>query len=300
LYRETILLVGDNPFQGVSHLSQSRARQRGENVTDPAFGAELVGLSLENGADGFMFSISETTLSILRMMTGTGKNLKLYAIAPAASDYVRLASRLGTPGLVTHTIKQILVSRNIKAIASGLKGVIKQDPVSLMKAYLFYEIFRIKSAIKSEADLSCFLLHEIVTDMALALNLSWMFRSFIDFMDKLEVKPGFETRNFPYLVERFTEWGIDLGRITLVTSFNKAGFQMVPSKTECERTLMNIPKTEVVAMSVLAGGYLKLPEAIDYINGLPGLDGIVVGVSSEKHARDFKAIKEALTGKVWV
>jgi hypothetical protein len=297
VYREKILLVGDNPFQGVSHLSQNRARERGTDVTEPAFSAELVKLSLKNGADGFMFSVSEATLSILRIMPRTDKNLKLYAIVPAASDYVRLASQLGTPGLVAHTIKQIIVSRNFKAIFSGVKGVIKQDPVSLMKAYLFYEISRIKSAITSEADLSCFLLHEIVTDMALALNLNWMFRSYIDFMLRLKIKPGFETRNFPYLVERFTEWGIDLDRITLVTSFNKAGFQMVPSKTECERTLMNIPKTEVVAMSVLAGGYLKLPEAIDYVNGLSRLDGIVVGVSKEKHARDFKAIREALVGK---
>lgn len=297
MYREKILLVGDNPFQGVSHLSQDRTRQRGEKVTDPRYGAELVRLSLENGADGFMFSVSETTLSILKMVPRTGKNPKLYAIAPAASDYVRLASRLGTPGLAAHTARQILVSRNSRAITSGLKGITRQDPVSLMKAYLFYEIYRIKSAITPEAHLSCFLLHEIVTDMALALNLSWLFRSYIDFMFRLKIKPGLETRNLPYLVDRFMKWGIDLDKIALVAPFNTIGFQMSPSKTDCERTLMNIPQTEVVAMSVLAGGYLKLPEAIDYINGLSQLKGIVVGVSREKHAHDFRMLKEALAGK---
>ena len=297
MYRKKILLVGDNPFQGVSHLSQNRARERGEKVADPKYGAELVRLSLENGADGFMFSISETTLSILRMLSKTGKTPKLYAIAPAASDYVRLASRLGTPGMAVYLAKQILVSRNTKAITSGLKGIIRQNPVSLMKAYLFYEIYRIKSATASAANPYCFMLHEIVTDMALALNLSWVFRSYIDFMVGLKIKPGFETRNFPYLIDKCMKWGIDLDKITLVAPFNKVGFQMSPSKIDCERALINIPETEVVAMSVLASGYLKLPEAIDYINALPQLKGIVVGVSKEKHAHDFRTLKEALTVK---
>jgi uncharacterized protein (DUF486 family) len=297
MHREKVLLVGDNPFQGVSHLSQGRARERGKEVRDPKYGAELVRLSLENGANGFMFSISETTLSILRILSKNGKTPKLYAIAPAASDYVRLASQLGTPGLAVYVAKQILISRNPKAIAHGLKGIIRRDPVSLMKAYLLYEIYRIKSATTLTANPHCFMLHEIVTDMALALDLSWLFRSYIDFMFGLKIKPGFETRNFPYLIDKFMKWGIDLDKITLVAPFNKVGFQMSPSKTDCERALMSIPETEVVAMSVLASGYLRLPEAIDYINSMPQLKGIVVGVSNEKHAYDFETLKEALAAK---
>jgi uncharacterized protein (DUF486 family) len=297
MYGEKILLVGDNPFQGVSHLSQGRARERGEEVTAPKYGAELVRLSLENGANGFMFSINETTLSILRMLSKNGKTPKLYAIAPAAADYVRLASQLGTPGLAAYLAKQILISRNPKAITSGLQGVIRRDPVSSMKAYLFYEIYRIKSATTLAANPHCFMLHEIVTDMALALNLSWLFRSYIDFMLGLKIKPGFETRNFPYLIDKFVKWGIDLDKITLVAPFNKIGFQMSPSKIDCERALMSIPETEVVAMSILASGYLKLSEAIDYINSMPQLKGIVVGVSKGKHAYDFRTLKEALAAK---
>lgn len=292
--KEKILLVGDNPFQGVSHLSQERARERGKKVADPSYGAGLVKLSLENGADGFMFSVSQTTLSILKTLRKAGRTPKLYAIVPAASDYVRLASRSGTPGMAANLGKQILVSGNPEAIASGLKGVIRQNPVSLMKAYLFYEISRIKSATTPAANLYCLMLHEIVTDMALALGLSWLFRSYIDFMFALKIRPGFETRNFPYLVQKFMNWGIDWSRITLVAPFNKVGFQMSPSKIDCERALMNIPGTEVLAMSVLAGGYLSLTEAVDYIHNMPRLKGVVVGVSRENHAYDLRILKEAL------
>jgi hypothetical protein len=72
---------------------------------------------------------------------------------------------------------------------------------------------------------------------------------------------------------------------------------MSPSREECEKALLNVPDTEVIAMSVLASGYINLPEAIDYINGIPQLKGIVVGVSREQHARDFKTFKKALENK---
>ena len=297
MYSEKIILVGDNPFQGVSHLSQGRARERGGEVTDPKYGAELVRLSLENGANGCMFSVSETTLSILKILSENGTPPRLYAIAPAASDFVRLASQLGTPGLAAYLAKEIILSGNPKAIASGFKGVIRQDPVSLMKAYLFYEIHRIKLATAQSAKPYCFMLHEIVTDMALALDFRWLFRSYIDFLFGLKIKPGFETRNFPYLIDKFVKWGLDLDKITLVAPFNKVGFQMNPSKIDCERALRSIPETEVLAMSVLASGYISLPEAIDYVNSMPQLKGVVVGVSKKNHACDFRVFREALSGK---
>ncbi|MEM3090898.1 MAG: hypothetical protein QXW17_03965, partial [Candidatus Bathyarchaeia archaeon] len=62
--RERVLLVGDNPFHGISHLSQERSRVRGDTPTNPEYAARLIGLSVKNGADGFMFSVNEKTLSI--------------------------------------------------------------------------------------------------------------------------------------------------------------------------------------------------------------------------------------------
>lgn len=64
---ERILLVGDNPFHGISHLSQERAIARGKDLSNPQYAAGLVRTALDNGADGFMFSVSDTTLSILKL-----------------------------------------------------------------------------------------------------------------------------------------------------------------------------------------------------------------------------------------
>jgi len=292
--RRRILLVGDNPFQGISHLSQERARLRGNAINQIEYAAKLVMTSVDNGADGFMFSVSDKTLSIIKRLREKGliERLRLYALVPYAYEYVRLAAQLGgIPRLAKKLAKQIIFSGNVRAIETGFKGVIRTDPIALVKAYLFYEISRIKSSAGEKANLECMLLHEIITDMALALNLDWLFKSYEDLMLELGIKPGFETRNFAYLVNKLREWGIDFGEIIIATPFNKLGFQMNPSRTECEEALASLPEPNVIAMSILGAGYLKLPEAIDYIWSLSKLKGVVVGVSKEQHAREtFKLL----------
>lgn len=296
--REMALLVGDNPFHGISHLSQDRARFRGDAPTYPEYAANLVMISLENGANGFMFSVSETTLSILREIHEKGEigHLSLYAIVPYAYEYVRLATQIGgISGLAKKFAKEIAVSGNLRAVAMGLKGVIRADPTSLMKTYLTYEISRIKSSTGKEANLQSVLLHQVVTDLALALSLDWLFKSYVDFMLRLGVTPGFNTGNFAYLVNKFREWDIDLCKITIAAQFNKVGFQVNPSRRECEKVLKSVPEHTVIAINILAAGYLSPSEAIDYVATLPNIKGVAVGVSKEKHAREtFRLLKEKL------
>lgn len=299
--KRPVLLVGDNPFHGISHISQERSRLRGSAITQDEYDANLIMTSINYGAEGFMFSVSEKTLSILRIIRERKEigRLKLYALVPYAYEYVRLATQVGgIPGLGKKLVREIVVSGNLRAIAAGLKGITTMDPASLMKAYLTHEISRIKSSAGKQANLRSVLLHEIITDMGLALKLDWLFKSYVDLMLELGIKPGFETRNFAYLVNEFKEWNIDFTEITIATPFNKIGFQMNPSRIECERALAEVPESHVIAMSVLAAGYLKLQEATKYIRTLPNLKGVVVGVSKEHQAKEtFSLLKNELSQK---
>lgn len=294
------LLVGDNPFHGISHLSQERSRVRGETTAKHA--AELIRTSVENGADGFMFSVSETTLSTIRILREMGEidKIELHALVPYAYEYVRLATQLGgLSGLARKFAKEVLMSMNPGAIGMGFKGIVQMNPIELMKAYVVYEIGRLKSAAGKHAKLETVFLHEVITDMAIALDLDWIIKAYVGFLWKLHVRPGFETRNFARLVSKFTEWRIEMNHIMIATPFNKLGFQMNPSKTECDEALAGLREPNVIAMSVLAAGYLKPSEAIDYVLNLPNIKGIVVGVSKASHAREtFRFLKERTLEKV--
>ena len=292
------LLVGDNPFHGISHLSQERGRTRGNSLTDPERAANLVKIAIKNGANGFMFSVSETTLSILKAIREREEHetLGLYAIVPYAYEYVRLANQIGgIPGLARKLAKEIALSGNLRAFASGLEATIRADPITLLQTYLTYEISRIRSSIDRRVNLASVLLHQALTDMALALELPGLFESYIDFMLKLGIRPGFNTGNFAYLVNKFKEWNVDLRKTVIAAPFNKVGFQMCPSRRECEKALADVPEPIVIAISILAAGYLSPSEAIEYLASLPKIKGVAVGVSKEKHAREtFRLLKEKL------
>ena len=279
------LLVGDNPFHGVSHFSQERARRRDSRIQDPDWASGIVRASFDNGADGFMFSVSETTLGILRRLPRNAER-KYYAIVPAAGDYVRLSSKTGTTGLLKHVAEQALRSGNIPAILYGVKGVVQRDLSSLFKAYLAYEISRVKSSLRNGEKPYTLMLHELVTEMAVGLDMEWLIRSHIEYLSKIGIKPGFETRNFVSLVNRLKELHVDLGDLAIATPFNRLGFQMNPERAACENALRTIPEAEVIAMSVLASGRLNISEANGYLNTLPELKGAVIGVSRKEQAQE--------------
>jgi hypothetical protein len=293
-----LLIVGDNPFQGISHLSQERARTRGDvDFSSAVHATDIILASLKNGANGFSFSVSERTLSILRVLRERKSiaQISLYAMVPYAFEYVRIATQTGTPGLVKRFAKQVALSGDIRAIMEGFWSIMRLNPEGFMNTYLAYELSRIKSAGGKRAKLVSVLLNEVIGDMVLALDLDWLFKSFINYFSSRGITPGFNTRNFQYFVRKFSEWGIDLDKTLIVTPFNKVGFQMNPSKEECEETLQNLSNPNVLAISVLAAGYYKPSMVVDYLAGLNNLKGIIVGVSNNKQATEtFKLFRESL------
>ena len=95
-----IILVGDNPFHGVSHLSLERAIERQDVTDNVAYATDVVTSALDNGADGFFFSVDDTTLAMLKRLHVQGMTPDLYAIVPYSYQYVRGAIRMGgIPGL---------------------------------------------------------------------------------------------------------------------------------------------------------------------------------------------------------
>ena len=295
---EQLLLVGDNPFLNISHLSQSKARGRVDDPGDPVFAAHLLRLALENGANGFTFSMCDSNLAILDNLDldGLDKRLGLYPILPYAFEYVQKATqRGGFAGLIKKLGWDMIKSGNAQSLVFGVLTTITANPESLMKAYLGYEISRLTSHISKTMRLDSVLLHQVVTDLALALDLDWLFKTYVAFFSHKKITPGFNTGNFPYLVRKFNDWNIDLNKVIIAAPFNQVGFQMTPSKEECEKALTLLPNPSVIAISILAAGYLQPTEASEYISCLPNIRGIAIGISKEKHAREtFAFFKKTL------
>jgi len=293
-----LLLVGDNPFHGISHLSQERARERAGNTDSAADKADIVSAAINSGADGFMFSVSDVTLSILKNLRERGEidQVALYGIVPYAFEYVRIATQTGTPALAKKIAKEMILSGDVRAVLGSLPAVLQMSPERLVKLYLAYEISRIKSSAGGKTKISSLMLHEVVTDMGLALNFDWLFKSYVSYLSNKKITPGFNTRNFPFLVRKLKDWDIDVDETIIATQFNKAGFQMNPSREEYEKTLASLSRPIVMAISVLAAGYYKPPEAAEYLAGQENLKGAVAGVSTLKQAHETFSLLKGVLG----
>ncbi len=294
---DRLLLIGDNPFHGVSHLSQARARARQAGITTAGCAAGVVAAAVESGANGFLFSVNETTLAILHILRGTPQlPARLYAIVPYSYAFVRSAIALGgIAGLARKVGREIVGARNWRALLDVAGGMVTGNPQGFLRAYVTYEINRLREAVGTRTSVAAVLLHEVVTDMALALNMDWLFRTFVRSISATGVAPGFDTRNLCALVQRLRTWGIEMDGLVFAAPFNTAGFQMSPSREACEQALVDLRGATLIAFSVLAAGYVSLSDAAAYVVGTPRLDGVAIGVSSAEQARTtFALFRDAL------
>ena len=283
------LLVGDNSFIGVSHLSQDRARERAEKLKVASI-VKIIETAVDAGASGYTFSTHPINLQILAELKSSDKlknELELDPVLPYAQSYVRLANEKGMRGLVDETLNKLSVLDRAKTVIETGFSAMRLDPIGLMKSYLDLELKSYLNVKPENSNIRTVLLHEVVTDLCLGLRNVGMFEAFAKHVrEKYHASPGFVTYNLVRFVEVFREAGLPLQGITIMTPFNSIGFQMSQTRQSCEDCLSTLNEGDVIAMSVLAGGYSKLDEAVSYISGLPKLSGVAVGVSSEEHARD--------------
>lgn len=279
------LLIGDNPFNLVDHLSQERARSRAPLSSRDI--ARIIRCALENGASGFTFSSTKRVRDALSEMQNDGKcpDFGLYPIFPDANELARMTSEGGLGRVATELLAGYSIIRKAGSAVGAGAAFLRADPEKLLKAYLSAELASLRRVAPTGARPKAVFLHEILTELIISFGLDELFRSYTNFVrGEYNVLPGVVTRNFPSFVE-FTNKGA-FGELAVLTPFNKMGFQMNPSREECESALGKADGLNVIAMSIFSGGYLTLAEATSYIKSLEKSFSCVVGVSSASHARE--------------
>ncbi len=284
------IILGHNQFMGVNHLSQEAARDKAVYLNGLHSSIEMVRFSADSGVKALMVSSHPTMKEILEHMRGDGlSDLNLYPIIPSAQEYVRQFSEKGALGLLNEMLAPAGMFAKSKILMKGGLGVLKKDTFDLLGTLIDIEMLPFKGF-----PIKAVFLHNVLTDLALGLGNREIFEFWVEYIRKnYNAVPAFATMNYARLAKNLDEWGIH--DTVVMASFNKVGFQMNPSKEECERCLKEcgIP---VLAMSTLASGALKPKEAYEYLFSLPNVDSVVVGTSTKEHAEEtFRIIDEHQT-----
>ncbi len=288
------IILGHNQFLGVSHLSQEVGREREGFFGDLGAVTEVVRFSAEKGVRGLMVSSHPRMRAILNHLSAQGLNdLTLYPIIPSAQEYIRRLGEKGALGLLNEMLAPAGVLMKSRILLKGGLGMLKRDTFDLLGTLVDMELLPFKGF-----PVKVIFLHNILTDLALGLGNREIFEFWVKYIrEKHHAVPGLATMNFARLVRSLDQWGIE--DVVIMASFNKVGFQMNPSREECERCLAQYDVT-LLAMSTLASGYLKPKEAYEYLFSLPKVRSVVVGASTKEHADEtFRLVREQLARRAW-
>ncbi|MFO8009301.1 MAG: hypothetical protein R6U89_00660 [Dehalococcoidia bacterium] len=286
------IVLGHNQFIGVSHLSQEAARSRADRFSNLEAITDIVRFSSEKGVKALMVSSHPKMTEVLKYMRERGlTDLTLYPIIPSAQEYVRRFSEKGAVGLLNEVLAPAGVFTKSRILFKGGMGVLRKDTFDLLGTLIDIEMLPFKNY-----PVKAVFLHNVLTDLALGLGNRQIFEFFTDYIRKhYHTTPAFATANFSRLVNTLHGWGID--DVVVMAAFNKIGFQMNPSREECERTLKE-RDTTVLAMSTLASGHLKPGEAYEYLFSLPKMRSVVVGASTKEHIEEtYDIINDCLMRK---
>ena len=259
------LLLGDNPFIGVSHLAQEKAR---DQIRDASLEnkVRVFEAAVSGGATGFTFSTDKSNLELLTYLSTHRKDLlnavNYYILTPYAQSYVRKANIGGTPLLLRSTLDSIL--RNPLALWDTLIGIASKRMESSIGFLIKTELIPYLDVLPNERVKAVFL-HEIVTDTIMAFGLMDLLRSLEDYVkQKIGLSFGLHTKNFGYLqttwpsAHNFSEY--------IMTAINPFGYMMAPDKETVEEAVVDLgKKTKIIAINVLASGAANLDEAVSYL-----------------------------------
>jgi len=257
------LLLGDNPFLGISHLTQEKARDEAREATLQNK-AKVFEAAVEGGASGFTFTTCESNLELLTYLSSRNTDLlsrmNYYILVPYAQSYVRRSNIGGTPGLLSSTLKDVIGRRPLGL----LEALMSLKPERFAGLFIETELAPYLKVLPKDR-VKAVLLHEVLTELAIAFNLIDLLRFLDSYVEeRVGVSFGLETRNFGHLHRFLSESGYCPRH--LMTPINSVGYQMAPNKEAVEEAVEDLgEKTRIIAVNVLASGTLDLDEAIDYI-----------------------------------
>lgn len=279
------IILGHNSFYGINHLDSEIGKKKLINQFDSDKKIiDLLKFANENNLKNLMISTVEESQSLIEKINKDPElknDLNFFVLLPYINKYVRKTNELGIMG----TLKEIILNQNIKKNLSVGLDFINFVSTSDYKAIVSNLIdFELRHFMKN--NIKCVILHDSLTDILVALNRLDIIEYYNEYIKKkFGCLVGFATKNLLHF-NKLTE-NAKLDDIYILTHVNKIGFEMNPSQKIIEETIANT-KHKIICMSVLASGYLKMEEGIDYIKNLDNKNlSTVIGCSSSKHISEY-------------
>lgn len=281
------VILGDNQFFAVNHLSDERSRQQAIRFKEDQAIIDVLDTAIDCGVNTFMCTTYDRIGNIcehIRKNPERYASFKIHPCMPYAHKYANAVTELGIMGTLKAYIPGNIFSVATKA---GIAYVRKDFP-TLMELLVDAEM-KMFHDIKTPV----IFLQNVVTDLLIGLGMRELLVHFAEYVrEKYKAEPGFITMNLPQMVDLCEEEGIK--NPVICASFNKIGFRMSQSVEAYERYLNSDKEFRPIAMQCLAAGALKPQEALEYVCQFKKIESVLFGASSRAHIQQNRELVESL------
>ena len=270
------VILGDNQFFAVNHLSDERSRQQAVRFKDNQAIIDVLDIAMSCGVNTFMCTTYDRIGQIceyMRQYPEKYKDFTYYPCMPYAHKYANAVTELGIAG----TLKAYIPGNIFSVATKAGIAYMRKDFHALMELLIDAEMKMFKGF-----NTPVIFLQNVVTDLILGLGMREILVHYAEYIrSKYGAEPGFITMNLPRLVDVCEEEGIK--RPIICSSINKIGFRMAESNEKYEQYLRGDKDFRPIAMQCLAAGALKPQEALEYVCQFPKIESILFGASSRAH-----------------
>jgi len=282
------LLLGDNQFFGVNHMSEEKARAQAIRFQSMKAVYQVLDAANDEGIQTFMCTTHERVTEICEHVRANPERYPKYAFYPCmpyAHKYANAATEDGIFG----ALKRFMPQQGILSTAiRGGMSLATKDVEGITKLLIDAEM-KAFHGLRTPV----IFLQNVVADLLLGLGMKEAFAIFAAHIrSKYHAEPGFITMNLPMMLDALDEVGIE--NPIVCSSINKLGFRMCGG-IEAYLRVLRERKFRAVAMSIFASGAIPPQEAIEWVCSQPNIDSIVFGASSRSNIRSTKQ----LVDKYW-
>ncbi len=287
------VILGDNQFFGVNHMSQDKGRATYEQFKDLGEIKRILKYGLSKGVKGVMFSTHPSIYKICDMIREDDElrdQLHIYVNVPYIIKYVSMVTEMG----MLETMRTMLRGKSgggrIRFFLQTAWNVVTLNHLGILERLVDVELAPFHGL-----KIKAVFLHNALCDLILGYEMKEVILAFDRYIrKKYKVLPAYGTLNFSAFSAFLEEIG--LSNSLIMTAVNKKGFLMNPTRDKVVEDIANSSHT-VLAMATLASGRILPEEAYAYI-GETYVRNVVVGLSSEKHADEtFESIQRYILKK---
>jgi hypothetical protein len=284
------LLLGDNQFFGINHMSEEKARaqqmrfQRLDNVMT------VIDAARDEGINTFMCTTHDRIAEIcdvVRANPDRYPDMVFLPCMPYAHKYANAITEDGFLGAVRRFLPE---GGLMGAALKGTKSLAAKDVEGIATLLIDAEL-QMFQGLRTPV----VWMQNVVVDLLLGLGFNDAFRIFADHVRARHgAEPGFITMNLPQLLDALDTVGVV--NPLVCANINKLGFRM-SGGVDAYRQAMDQRPFRAVAMSVFASGAIDAEEAIEWVCGLPNLESIVFGASSKRNIAHTSQLVERYWGQ---